>query len=448
MSVACFLGPSLPLDAARPLLDAEYLPPAAQGDVLRVLRPGLRAVVLIDGLFERVPAVWHKELLLALEQGVTVLGAASMGALRAAELAAFGMEPVGWIAQAYLDGTLEADDEVAVLHAHAEDGYRCLTEALVNVRRTAAGARAAGIVSITQEAALVEAGRDLHYTERTWPAVLSRAGLPPATATALRRWLPRGRVDQKRTDAEVALRRAAALPAQAPARTPGNWRVARTQVFEQARTLAADEGGGGTPLDGVIEELQLTDAWFATQRAALLRALALAEARRGGDGVGGAGHSDDAASFRRSRGLDDAAAVAAWRAATDLDAQGFGRFVDEQVLVERVALRWEDAALRAVRDQLRAAGTYPAVVARARDKQARLAEAGLENPTLEDADIDGQALHAWYFREVLGLDATPDEMPAAEQWAAHAGFASPEAFRRAALRELCYRSRLADGSSL
>ena len=30
-----FLGPSLPLETARDILDAEYRPPAAQGDILR-----------------------------------------------------------------------------------------------------------------------------------------------------------------------------------------------------------------------------------------------------------------------------------------------------------------------------------------------------------------------------------------------------------------------------
>ena len=53
------------------------------------------AIGLIDGYFERVPSVSHKEILWAMSQGIVVIGAASMGALRAAELAPFGMLGVG-----------------------------------------------------------------------------------------------------------------------------------------------------------------------------------------------------------------------------------------------------------------------------------------------------------------------------------------------------------------
>ena len=86
MTAYVFLGPSLPLDQARAILDAIYLPPVQQGDLLRLLELKPRYVGIIDGYFETVPAVWHKEILLAMSQGVHVFGAASMGALRAAEL--------------------------------------------------------------------------------------------------------------------------------------------------------------------------------------------------------------------------------------------------------------------------------------------------------------------------------------------------------------------------
>ena len=45
------------------------------------------------GAFASVPAVRHKEILWALSEGIPVIGAASIGALRAAELTAFGN---GW----------------------------------------------------------------------------------------------------------------------------------------------------------------------------------------------------------------------------------------------------------------------------------------------------------------------------------------------------------------
>ena len=134
--VAVFLGPTLPRDEACAVLDAEYLPPAAHGDVLRAVRRGFRVIGLVDGVFERVPAVWHKEILFALSEGVHVYGAASMGALRAAELGAFGMHGVGAIHRAYAEGALEDDDEVAVAHGGAEDGFRPLSDAMVDIRAT------------------------------------------------------------------------------------------------------------------------------------------------------------------------------------------------------------------------------------------------------------------------------------------------------------------------
>src|SRR5947209_16461006 len=124
MSVYVFTGPTLSAEEARTVLDAVYLPPVSQGDVYRVSFRRPTAIGIIDGYFERIPAVWHKEILWAMSHGIHVFGSASMGALRAAELEAFGMEGVGAIFEAYRDGRLEDDDEVAVVHGPADVGYR------------------------------------------------------------------------------------------------------------------------------------------------------------------------------------------------------------------------------------------------------------------------------------------------------------------------------------
>ena len=142
MTVYIFTGPTLAPAAARRELDAVYLPPAAQGDLYQAARRRPQAIGLIDGLFDSVPAVWHKEILWAMREGIHVFGSASMGALRAAELAAFGMEGVGAIFAAYQSGALEDDDEVAVIHGPAESGFRPLSVALVNIRATLSAAAA------------------------------------------------------------------------------------------------------------------------------------------------------------------------------------------------------------------------------------------------------------------------------------------------------------------
>ena len=145
--------------------------------------------------------------------GIRVYGAASMGALRAAELAAFGMIGVGAIFEAFRDGVLEADDEVAVLHGPAEHGYRTSSEALVDIRATLAAARAAGVIGTAVHDAVVGIAKDLHFPDRIYPRVVSTArerGLDSAALDALERWLPTGRVSRKRLDACALLERMAA----------------------------------------------------------------------------------------------------------------------------------------------------------------------------------------------------------------------------------------------
>jgi hypothetical protein len=64
--IVVFIGPTLPLNEARQVLPgAQFLGPAKRGDIARaVLEHRPTVVVLIDGLFNTVPAVVHKEILL------------------------------------------------------------------------------------------------------------------------------------------------------------------------------------------------------------------------------------------------------------------------------------------------------------------------------------------------------------------------------------------------
>ena len=140
MTVVVFVGPTLePRDLA---LAGGFvgLPPVSQGDVYRAAKSRPRAIGIIDGYFSGAPSVWHKEILWAISEGVPVFGSASMGALRAAELHSFGMRGVGRIFEAFRDGALEDDDEVAVLHGPAEIGYLAASEPMVNIRETLARA--------------------------------------------------------------------------------------------------------------------------------------------------------------------------------------------------------------------------------------------------------------------------------------------------------------------
>lgn len=237
--IACvFTGPTLSPAEGRAELGAVYLPPAAQGDVYRAALARPQAIGIIDGYFECVPAVWHKEILWALAQGIHVYGAASMGALRATELAPFGMQGVGRIFESYRDGVFEDDDEVAVMHGPADTGFRPLSEAMVNIRQTLAAAEAAGVLSSGARRALERIAKDFFYADRVYPLILRRAteaGLPAHELLALQRWLPQGQVNQKREDALAMLRVIREVLADGPPPKRVTFRLARSAHWEAAR---------------------------------------------------------------------------------------------------------------------------------------------------------------------------------------------------------------------
>ena len=244
MDIVVFLGPTLSVAAAREILHACYRPPAACGDVLQAARQHPRAIALIDGYFDQRPAVWPKEILWALQEGVAVFGAASMGALRAVELAPFGMRGVGKVYQAFAAGMLRDDDEVAVTHGPAEAGFRASSEAMVNIRATLGYAHHAGVLDIGQVARLQRQAKAMFYPDRTYHALLQTADwLPEGTATQLKEFLRKNRANVKRDDARQLLQE---LAHGAPAPQPENFELAYTTHFDQLwRRVQADDDSPG-----------------------------------------------------------------------------------------------------------------------------------------------------------------------------------------------------------
>jgi hypothetical protein len=169
-SIILFAGPSLGRERAPLPPQFALRPPARCGDLLRTLNDRPEAVLLVDGVFETGPTVWHKEILLLLEAGIAVYGAASLGALRAAELDAYGMIGVGAIYEAYRDGRIDRDDAVMVSHAPAELGHAPLTLALVDAE---ASIGASALPPEIEQSAL-RIARTLPFRERTWDAIFVR----------------------------------------------------------------------------------------------------------------------------------------------------------------------------------------------------------------------------------------------------------------------------------
>ncbi|MDX0499859.1 antibiotic resistance protein [Sinorhizobium medicae] len=227
-----FVGPTVP-DAARLTGDKLTIrAPAGQGDILRAVRDGAAAIGLIDGNFEYVAPVWHKEILFALSEGVAVFGSASMGALRAAECAAFGMVGIGEIYRQYATGELEDDSDVALLHAPEELGYAPLTLPLVNIRSTLRRLLEAQSLSVEDCARIAEAAASIFYKERTFAAIAARATIMANADLAIGR-LRTGYMDQKRADGLELLKVLAGQP-DVRQLTARDWEFRSTSLWERA----------------------------------------------------------------------------------------------------------------------------------------------------------------------------------------------------------------------
>jgi TfuA protein len=203
--IIVFLGPSLDHTSARKILPAEYRPPAKRGDIIAAVEEGATIIGLIDGVFHQECAVAHREILHAVKKGVKLVGASSMGALRAAEMDTLGMVGIGKIYRQYADKELESDDEVALVF-DPETGVP-LSEPLVNIRCTLIAAEESGIITPADHAALLAAARSVFYPQRTYSRIVTVAGdaVDAGTRERFLSWVKTGSCDQKKEDAIEAL---------------------------------------------------------------------------------------------------------------------------------------------------------------------------------------------------------------------------------------------------
>lgn len=288
-----FSGPTLTPHQAKQLFpEATCLGPAAQGDVYEVCRHAPRVICFIDGYFEHELAVMHKELLSALKSGVAVFGAASMGALRAVELAPQGMIGVGEIFHAYQRKELENDDAVAVAHELAEQDYRRVSIAWVDLQATLRSPLARDL-SGHAVARLLAAADALFYPERDLPTLLalcSKLDVPSEQAQQLKaflavstnwRW-------QKRLDAELLLREVRTRLAHGRLDKPAvdfafpnthAWqKLVQNMTQQKAMSAFAGEISAARIAQLVLEEIQLLgpEVFSDVLMAAMHRALSTA----------------------------------------------------------------------------------------------------------------------------------------------------------------------------
>jgi len=439
-TVYVFTGPTIGPEAARVHLDAIYLPPVSQGDVYRVARREPWAIGIVDGYFDRVPAVWHKEILWALSRGIHVFGSASMGALRAAELATFGMEGVGDVFAQYRDGLLEDDDEVAVVHGPAGNGYVAMSEAMVNIRATLAAAARDGVIAERTAVVLTGVAKTLFYPERIYPRVLQQAadgGLAPSELDALERWLPTGRIDVKRADAERMLR----VMSEHRERAPGPKQV--TFVLEQSpyALRAAAEAGEydgdhqAVALTAVLDELRLeAGAMERANEGALQRHLLKAEASRRGLHAAEGAVAEALQAFLASRGLRSTEELAVWLDGQSLSQARFMALLEEEVVLAQVRRALRRETLAELPDHLKIEGEFGRCASRAIEKHSLLDHHGMAAPGQSHTSITPRALLEWFF----GRLSQPLPSNLAE-YARSLG-TDADSFLRALYREYCFTS--------
>lgn len=414
-----FAGPTI---SAREAPGFEVRPPAAQGDIYLAARAHPAAIGLIDGYFDERPAVWHKEILWALAEGIPVYGAASMGALRAAELHVFGMRGVGRIFEAYRDGRLTADDAVALVHGPPDTGYAAMSEPLVNIEATLARAERDGIVSSAEAAFLGDLARQLHYRDRNWNRLLAdaRASRTESMLSALGAWVRSHRVDQKRLDALEMLE---AMRLSAPAE-PVAFRFEHTELWQELVEAAGSFAGlSRAERDALLDEVRLApQAEVVRWRAMTRRFLRRAEMPHASNGkvVG---------ELRLKLGLLRRRDFERWLDDNGLGEAEFGRLAAEEAsLTNARDVRWVDSLV----DELRLAGLFTPLLDRARRKQALLAERGMEEG---DVGTPGglATLVGWYCAR-RGTP-TPDDI---DTFRTTLGFGDIATLRRALGRERIY----------
>lgn len=450
MRMVLFSGPTLPPDLLRRHLNefsnladgtVEIRPPATCGDVLDAALSRPNVIAVIDGYFDGAAAVWHKELLWALAQGIHVFGASSMGALRAAELAPFGMRGIGQVFERYRDGVYVDDDAVAVAHATAEYDYRTASDALVNLRATFERAAANGLLSPPLLSELVARAEVIPYWDRTYGRVLGDMGEhfeSSSEGIALRRWLETGRVNQKRDDAVLLLATLAhertaletpAVPSFVFSHTEA-WQELYVAVSERRTETRSVTSTG--PAESWYDEVLVAVDSEELLRAALGRALServAPESARNSPALVAAAEER----FRRARGLMTPEDYRAWLTAQGLhsDAQAIRVFASNG-LQHRARLVLNVETKRHLITELQARGRWRALQERAASKLRALESCGLSTPTLTDVDISEDQLWSWFFQE-LHRNAVPSDLHC---HAEERGI-DLEQLRRAALREYC-----------
>jgi hypothetical protein len=163
MKTIVFFGPSIAESEVRRLAVVTHAPPVKRGDLAGA--GDYDVFVIIDGEFGQNMSVSPKEILGLLERGKTVIGASSMGALRASELDRSGMIGVGWVYDYFRRCAVRRDADVALLYSPFD--FKPMTVPMVDVEYWMQQASAAGLVGNRERTHLLKAARNIFFADRS-----------------------------------------------------------------------------------------------------------------------------------------------------------------------------------------------------------------------------------------------------------------------------------------
>ncbi len=162
MKTIVFFGPSIAGEEVRSLAAVTHAPPIKRGDLAAV--EDYDVFVILDGEFGQNMSVSPKEILAVLERGKTVIGAASMGALRASELDRSGMIGVGWVYDYFRRCAVRRDADVALVYSPFD--FKPMTVPMVDIEYWMEQASAAGLIRNRERAVLLKAARSIFFADR------------------------------------------------------------------------------------------------------------------------------------------------------------------------------------------------------------------------------------------------------------------------------------------
>lgn len=209
VKIIIYTGLSLSFDEAKEILDSHddveviYKRPIKRGDLGQALKENPDIIGIIDGVFHQNSSVGHKEILAVLDKGITVVGASSMGALRASEMDSLGMIGIGYVYEQYATGKVASDDDVAVMLD--SETLEALSEPLINMDYVFTNAVEENIITQNQKDELINIAKSTFYPKRNYAQTLNDSNLDDETKDQLISFI-RQSVDIKKEDAKELIK--------------------------------------------------------------------------------------------------------------------------------------------------------------------------------------------------------------------------------------------------